>query len=225
MADLPDGMSQEAFDYLLAFTREHEGDTPFMYNNFPLKSPTLDVTAGIGISVPTEDAAARPDVIGMFTFKESQEPVDEVSIRAEWQRVASIERTTDNLFTAYRDASPMEILPEALLDALTTKMLQFWSARGRNVANFDEIPWQAQVALVSINYGLRLTKFPKMCTAVEGNDFATAASESHVNGWDERKNKGHNILLMNAAIIVRDGRSFDLLPDQPHPEPLEDASP
>src|SRR6516165_10451575 len=38
MPAIPQGMSTQTFEYLLKFTIAHEGDTPFMYNNWPLKN-------------------------------------------------------------------------------------------------------------------------------------------------------------------------------------------
>ena len=56
-------MLQETFDYIIAFTIAHEGDTPFMYNNWPLKSPTPDVTVGVGRSLRTANEAASAEKV------------------------------------------------------------------------------------------------------------------------------------------------------------------
>jgi len=57
MSSLPSGMSDATLNYLITFTVAHEGDTPFMYNNWPLKNPNKDVTVGVGRAIDDENMA------------------------------------------------------------------------------------------------------------------------------------------------------------------------
>jgi hypothetical protein len=214
MADVPTWMSADTFEYVLQFTEAHEGDTNFMYNNWPLKSPVQDVTVGVGISLRSEDDAVRPDIIRLFRVRGTGDPASPQDMRAEFRRVAALRRTPSNLYTDFRDKSPLEIPKVLMRPSLRQKMLGFWDQRGshENFPDFATIPAQAQDALMSWNYGYRLIKAPKMCKAVKDGDYTMAARESHVGGWDARKNDAHKRLLLNAGIIVRDGLDRSQLP-------------
>jgi hypothetical protein len=212
MPEIPDGMLPETFDYVLAFTREHEGNTPFMYNNWPLKNPSPDVTVGIGLAVVSEEQAASDEIRSMFRVKTTGEIPSEEEMRAEFRRVYNLPRTAGNLLSDYRDKSPLVMDAEAILDMLRSKMLGFWTQKGQDFADFGSIPAQAQVALMSYNYGLRLRNAPKMCNAVRENRYVDAATESKINGWDGQKNEGHRVLLLNAQKILAEELDLSLLP-------------
>jgi hypothetical protein len=212
MAGIPSGMAPATFDYLLRFTMAHEGATPFMYNNWPLKNANRDVTVGVGIAVFSEDHAVRPDIRSLFRVKATGEPASDPEMRAEFRRVYDLPRTAGNLFTDYQDKSPLEIPDAEMRRSLSDKMSEFWDQRGQTFADFASIPAQAQVALASWNYGARLRNAPNMCNAVRSGDFVEAAKQSFVPGWDGQKNEGHRRLLMNAATIAREGLDNTLLP-------------
>ena len=58
---IPQGMSEDTFEYVIQFTIAHEGDTPFMYNNWSAKNKNRDVTIGVGYaltSLPMTDLGA-----------------------------------------------------------------------------------------------------------------------------------------------------------------------
>jgi hypothetical protein len=205
-------MLPDTFDYVLAFTMAHEGETPFMYNNWPVKNPNPDVTVGIGLAVFDEEQAASEEIRNMFRVKGSDEVPSAEQMREEFRRVFNLPRTNTNLFADYRDASPLYMDRQAMLDMLREKILLFWDQKGQDFPDFDQIPAQAQVALMSYNYGLRLRGAPKMCDSVRGSDYATAAVESKINGWDFNKNEGHRVLLSNAAQIVANEWDLNNLP-------------
>ena len=214
MASVPVWMSADTFEYVLQFTEAHEGETNFMYNNWPEKNTSRDVTVGVGIFLRREDDAVRPDVRGLFRVRATGAPATEEDMRKEYRRVYDLPRTPKNLLTDYRDKSPLEI-PKALMrPSLRTKMLEFWEQRGASpkFPDFATIPAQAQVALMSWNYGLRLTGAPKMCKAVTDGDYTLAAKESNVPGWDGQKNEAHKRLLLNAGAIVDAGLDRTMLP-------------
>jgi hypothetical protein len=102
-------MSADTFEYVMQFTEAHEGPTNFMYNNWPEKSPVIDVTVGVGISVPTEDDAVKPGVMSLFRNKATKNPATGPEMRAEFKRVKDTKRIGGNLYTAFRDPSPLEI--------------------------------------------------------------------------------------------------------------------
>jgi hypothetical protein len=205
-------MSATTFEYVINFTIAHEGDTPFMYNNWPLKNPNKDVTVGVGHALFSANEAASPDVRRMFTVKATGRPASAEEMVQEYRRVNDLPRTQGNLFSAYRDASPLQMIREEMLSDLRNKLLGYWASRGQEFPNFAAIPAQAQAALMSWNYGLRLRGAPKMCNAIRAGDFVTAAAECRVPGWDGQKNEGHRVLLLNAAAIVASGADPNKLP-------------
>jgi hypothetical protein len=209
---LPAGMTSRTYDYLLSFTMAHEGATPFMYNNWPLKNANRDVTVGVGIAVTSEDHAAQPDIRSLFVVKGTGAPASEPDMRAEFRRVYDLPRTGTNLFSDYQGRSPLEIPDDRMRRSLNDKMLSFWSQNGASLPTFGSIPAQAQVALVSYNYGARLRTAPKMCAAVRAGDYTVAARESFVSIWDGQKNEAHKRLFTNAATLVDEGLDTEMLP-------------
>jgi hypothetical protein len=211
-------MNSETFEYVLAFTIAHEGDTPFMYNNWPLKNPNRDVTVGVGLALDSssveagERVAASNQIRSMFRVKGTGLQASEDEMKAEFRRVYDLKRTLSNLRTDFQDQSPLEMDRTAMLNSLRQTMLGWWGSKGQNFPNFGAIPAQAQIALMSYNYGARLSIAPNMCNAVRAGDYVRAAEESLVPGWDGQKNAGHKRLLMNAATIVRGGLDLGTLP-------------
>ena len=218
MAGPPDGMSAEAWAYVIAFTIDHEGDTPFMYNNWPVKNPTRDVTVGVGIALFSENDAAAPRIRSLFTVKATGQPASDPEMRSEFRRVYDIPRVAKptNLWSDYRDKSPLRMDPAGMRRLLEEKMLEFWNQRNQpKLTEFAALPAQAQVALVSYNYGLRLAIAPEMCLGASRNTsegFLRAAAQSRINGWDEQKNAAHKRLFENAAAIVSGGLDPKTLP-------------
>jgi hypothetical protein len=148
----------------------------------------------------------------MFRVKGTEEIASEAAMRTEFQRVVDLPRTATNLYSDYRDKSPLFMDRDAMLSALREKMLTFWQQKGQDFPDFDQIPAQAQVALMSYNYGLRLRGAPKMCDAVRGRDYTRAAAESRINGWDANKNEAHNVLFTNAQRIVDNELDLNTIP-------------
>ncbi|MBS0528558.1 MAG: hypothetical protein JSS22_04100 [Proteobacteria bacterium] len=214
MASVPPWMAATTFEYVLQFTEAHEGQTNFMYNNWSSKSATKDVTAGVGISIRSEGEACSPDVKGLFVRRADGGSASDDDMRAEFRRVNNTERIGGNLFTAFRDPSPLTIPPERLRPSLREKILTFWDARGASAdfPDFATIPAQAQVALMSYNYGARISRAPRMCRAIKAKDYAAAALQSNMPGWDPQKNQAHRVLLLNAGVVARDGLDQGLLP-------------
>ncbi|MGA2779683.1 MAG: hypothetical protein ABSF94_19180 [Steroidobacteraceae bacterium] len=212
MSSLPSGMSDATLNYLITFTVAHEGDTPFMYNNWPLKNPNKDVTVGVGRAIDDENMAASAEIRSMFTVKATGLPASPQEMKTEFRRVYDLARTADNLHSDFEAKSPLKMDRGAMLRSLADKLLNWWDQKGQSIPDFAAIPAQAQVALMSYNYGARLRTAPKMCAAVNSKDFTAAAKESLVPGWDPQKNAAHNKLFMNAAMIVAFGRDVATLP-------------
>ena len=87
-------------------------------------------------------------------------------MRQEFRRVNDLPRTAGNLRSDYQCKSPLKMDREMMLRDLREKMLSYWGQKGQSFPNFGEIPAQAQVELMSWNYGLRLRGAPNMCDAV-----------------------------------------------------------
>ena len=223
MASVPPWMSADTFEYVLQFTEAHEGETNFMYNNWPAKSPTKDVTVGVGLSLRSENDAVRSDIIRLFKRKSDNEPASPEDMRAEFRRVNDTQRIGGNLYTAFRDPSPLYIPKSLMRPNLRENMLTFWDQRGSsaNFPDFPTIPAQAQVALMSYNYGARISRAPKMCKAIKDG-----GSIGHILGETFKKETGLNIEHVGykgSAPMITDliaGRlsfSFDTLPQNvPH---------
>jgi hypothetical protein len=205
-------MLSATFEYVLNFTVAHEGDTPFMYNNWPIKNKNRDVTVGVGHALFSEHEAASAEIRKLFTVKATGLPASDSDMRAEFRRVYNLQRTATNLWTDFRDKSPLKMDRGGMLSLLRQRMLMFWDQRGVIFLDFDEIPAQGQVALMSWNYGARLRNAPKMCAAVKDEDYDEAARQSNVPGWDSQKNAAHKRLFFNAAEILEEELDFDSLP-------------
>jgi hypothetical protein len=95
---------------------------------------------------------------------------------------------------------------------LIDDLLRFWHQNGVYFPNFATMPAQAQVMLMSWNYGMRLRNAPRMCRYINEGLLVLAAAECQVPGWNERKNNAHKILLENAATIDSGGRDRNKLP-------------
>jgi hypothetical protein len=209
---IPDGMSDDTFEYVLKFTALHEGVTPFMYNNWSEKNTKRDVTVGVGYAVTSETHAASPEIRLTFRVKGTSKTASDPEMRAEYRRVYNTERKNGNLYTAFQAPSPLEMDIAGMYSLLRKKMLEFWDSRGRNIPNFGSLPAQAQVALMSYNYGLRLSAAPHMCDAVRDGNYQTAAKESYIKDWAGHKNAAHRRLILNAGAIIRTGADPAKLP-------------
>ena len=205
-------MSVDAFNYLIAFTKGHEGYTPFLYNNWPIKNKKKDVTAGVGSAVSDREKAAADPIRTLFRMKGSGAVPSPEQMKKEFDRVNDLPRTPDNLFTDYGDKSPMEIPANIMLSSLLAKMNDCWNQRGVQFPDFAKIQAQAQVALLSFNYGMRLSNRLAMCDAVKAEDFLTASRTCVVTEWDPRKNAAHQRLFDNAGAIMMTSRDLNLLP-------------
>jgi hypothetical protein len=209
---MPQGMSLDTFNYLIAFTKAHEGPTPFLYNNWPYKNKKKDVTAGVGIAVPDEETAAADPIRTLFRMKGSGAVPSPEQMKKEFNRVNDQPRTPGNLHTDYGDKSPMEIPANIMLSSLLAKMNLCWNQRGVQFDDFAKIQAQAQVALVSFNYGIRISNRRPMCDAVKAEDFLTASRSCVVTEWAPEKNAAHQRLFDNAGAIMLTSRDLNLLP-------------
>jgi hypothetical protein len=207
-------MSQDTFDYVIAFTIAHEGFTPFMYNNWPLKNKNKDVTVGVGFAITSAAQAASPEIRNLFRLKGTTTIPDPEVMKKEYDRVFNLARTATNLHTDYEDKSPVVMDETAMRGFLREKMLEFWESKGQTFPKFENIPAQAQVALMSWNYGLRLSGAPNMCNAVRADppDYDRARKETNVPDWDGQKNEAHARLFENVRILVDNRMDTSILP-------------
>jgi hypothetical protein len=219
-------MSQSTWDYLLRFTKEHEGRAFFMYNNRPLKTDKQDITCGIGFRIETAEVGAttfRP----LFRVKATGLVPSEPQMRAEFHRVDGIPRTATNLFTDYADASAYAMDEAATWEFMRGLMRSKFEAQrsaagGEFLTHFKDMPAQAQIALVSYNYGWSIERSPKLCRILNADhlDFLGAMDQvlqAKDNPELAPKNTAHQTLMWNAAQIVKlkgtpDAPDWDLLP-------------
>jgi hypothetical protein len=141
MAEIPDGMLPNTFDYVRAFTIAHEGDALFMYDNWPLKNPQPDVSVGVGLGAANEDQAASAEIRNMFRVKAAGAVPSDEEMRAESRRVFNLPRTRDNLLSDYRDKSPLIIDRDAMFDMFQSKNIGVsGSRRGRTFPTLTQCP-------------------------------------------------------------------------------------
>jgi hypothetical protein len=209
------GVPLPTYRYLLEFSKAHEGPIPFMYNNWPVKNAKKDVTAGVGIAITDRDEAAKDEIRLLFRLKGTNSIPTPEQMWAEFDRVNGTKRTNDNLDTEFGAKATMLIPPDLLIKSLEAKMLVCWNQRGALLLEFDRIQAQAQVALMSWNYGMRLINRPAMCDAVAAEDYFKAAELCPVlgtPGWDPKKNQAHQRLFENAGLIMMGSKDLNLLP-------------
>lgn len=208
----PDYLSQQAWDYLLTFTKAHEAAVLHMYNNRASEADKQDVTCGIGILLIDRDTATGNDYKTMFFDPATQLPASDEQLRADWDAASKLLRRSwpnANLESTpagdgYADVCKMRMHPEAVADKMASVLksklkseLEHWLP----VETFISMPSQAQIACMSYFYGRSLAGAPLLRQALLDLDFNRAARESHLNGAAAAKNKGHERLFLNAASI------------------------
>ncbi len=236
----PQDMSPPGWEYLLRFTKEHEGPAFFMYNNWPLKTDKQDVTCGIGFRLENREIAGGDTIRNLFRVKATGVVPSGDLMKAEFDRVALIPRTATNLYSAYRDTSDYAMDEDATWEHMRALMRgKFEGQRGVAsagfLAHFKEMPAQAQIALVSYNYGWSIEKSPSLCRILNADpmDFLGAMAQvvqAKDNPELAAKNLAHQTLMWNAAQIVKrkgtpDAPDWNQIPDGYKPPARMPAAP
>jgi hypothetical protein len=221
----PVGMNQDAWDYLLRFTKDHEHPVLHMYNNRKSEADKQDVTCGIGFQLPSPEAAVSR-YKDLFFDPATDQPASDEQIKADWTAASKILRT-QLAVSEYATACKLRMrvdkvfdkMGELLKGALATTLTTHPTVGGR----FWEFPDQAQVACISLFYGYALAKMPLFKGCLEIGDFCGASGQSSLSGASSLKNNAHKILLQNACTIVECELEFDILPLKTNPPDIVPA--
>ena len=184
-----------------------EGNTTYLYKDTAKGGG--EVTVGIGIMLPDAEAAKKlpftaPDGKG------GRRPATDAEIEQAFEKVDAI----DNDNSVEESFKPGEgrkakghnlddlQLPKDVADRILDKRLRADANRLRDIfPEFDDYPVSAQQALLDMQYNLGSTNFrasrivngqqkgwPKLFKAVEKQNWAQAAMESHRIGVGEKRN-------------------------------------
>jgi hypothetical protein len=219
----PIEMRQSAWDYLLKFTEFHEGPIRHMYN---AKGAEVDVTIGIGISLPTEGSAASPDIVALCFDPATKLPATAAQMKADWNTAsemmiagnARIFNASTGELKPFAEKCLMRMSLETVRSSVQKKLAANFKL-GKNThkdhyPDFETYPAEAQVAIASFNYGIpAMNTFPNLSSAISAGDWLWAAGQCKINGASPRKNKGHEVLFTNAARVVEQGLDLDSIAD------------
>jgi len=223
MAIKPAGMRQSAWEYLLKFTEAHEGPIRHLYN---AKTSEVDVTLGIGISLPSQTSAMAAGIVALCF-----DPATELTATPEQLKTDRLKASTMMIPGNQRSFNPAtgELSPFAqnCLMRMTLEKVRS-SVQAKLVANFnggksshidhypgfETYPAEAQVAIVSFNCCIpAINTFPLLGMAISNGDWHTAARQCWISGASSRKNRAHQILFTNAARVVEQNLDLDSIAD------------
>jgi hypothetical protein len=216
----PAQLNQQAWDYLLDFTFNHEALVLCMYNNRTKDDGAQDVTCGIGIRLPDEKAALAPGIRSLFYNPNApEERVSDDQLKDDWKEAAKTTRVgnvKDNLIPEYAAVCKLRIWPEKAKDVMAqtmkNRLADTLRACAVELAKFDQFPVQGKIACASFNYGyyIHVTKNMKRC--LQEGDFDGAGRESWLKGISPRKVVANRTLFWNAARIIEQKRDYNELP-------------
>jgi hypothetical protein len=212
----PAKMRENAWQYLLKFTKKHEGAVFHMYNNRTASSTKQDVTCGIGFLLDPKSAVLQAWVKPMFFNKATKLAATDALLLSDWDICANLARTGTNL-GEYGNRCSLQMFPDKVYERMAiilrdqkyAALLQSFPA---DFANFENFPSAAQVFSVSFAYGRLPFDFPMMRASIRAANWTAAAAQCRVKGMSESKNRAHSELLMLAQKVVDERLPIDTLP-------------
>jgi hypothetical protein len=229
MAIKPVGMRQSAWDYLLKFTETHEGPIRHLYN---AKTDEADVTLGIGISLPSETSAMASGIVALCFDPATGVPATAEQMKTDWLTASTmlIPGNQRSFNSATGELSPfaqrclMRMTLEKVRSSVQAKLVANFTggkaAHRDHYPDFETYPAEAQVAIVSFNYGIpAINTFPLLSIAISNGDWNSAARQCWINKASSRKNRAHQILFTNAARVVEQNLDFDSIADASKVDP------
>lgn len=214
--DGPSNMRPAAWQYLLQFTKKHEGAVFHMYNNRPASSSRQDVTCGIGFRLDPREVVTQYWVKTMFYNPDTKQTPSDDQMLADWDAAAALPRTGTNL-KQYADVCHLRMWPDKVYDRMAVilrdqKLPALLKSFPEDFRDFANYPAAAQVFCVSFAYGRLPFDFPKLRAAIRENNFAAAAKQCRLRGASELKNRAHAELLLTAQKVVDQRLDPDTLP-------------
>jgi GH24 family phage-related lysozyme (muramidase) len=179
---------------ILPALTEYEKKKDFMYVD-----STGNVTTGIGFKLATESAAASYPFLTL-----DDDPATDEQKRAEWRLINSHYSSTGN-HTAdwYEDFTTLYLADEFIDNKLVEIVGQSFTDLSARISGYGEFPSPVRIALQDIAYNVGakglVTKFPRLMTAINLRDWATAAQESHRSDPDDERNNYVRDLFLSAV--------------------------
>jgi V8-like Glu-specific endopeptidase len=220
--DGPSNMRPAAWQYLLQFTKKHEGAVFNMYNNRPASSTKQDVTCGIGFLLDPREVATQSWVKTMFFDPATNQTPSDDQMLADWDAAANLARSGNNL-GQYAVVCHMRMHPNKVYDRMAVilrdqKLPALLKSFPNDFKDFANYPAAAQVFCVSFAYGRLPFDFPKMRASIRDGRWAEASTQCRLNGASELKNRAHTELLLTAQRVVDQQLDIDTLPPLASPQ-------
>jgi hypothetical protein len=208
-------MKDSVLKAFIPFTTPFEVYTPYMYTD-----NKGFVTTGIGDLM--EDLSTHQPTAEVFSLpwmNRDGSPATHEEILSEWNLVKTsfpgVQSTGDAAITQLR-------LSRQAVDALVYRKLASTEADlMRHYASWSEWPADAQLGTLSMAWAMGTgfsnpasnpgIYFKSFSEAVNQEDFATAAPQSHCRNCDPKRNTANLIMFQNAAKVVRLGLGRETL--------------
>ena len=221
-AGKPRQMRQVAWDYLLAFTRKHEGAVLNFYNNRGSDEAKSDVTCGIGFVVEPRSEAVSNWIRPLFYNKATLAPATPDELFADYDAAFRLFRTRTNL-PQYANITRLAMYPDRLNDRMGTifRDIKLPALLGiADFADFENMPAAAQTACLSFGYGIIPNprspnpqhRYPSMRAAIARADWKRAGEECGMTGASPAKNRSHKGLFDFAQEVKDKGLGPDSMP-------------
>ncbi len=182
----------------IGFSARFEGRCNFLYCDI-----LGLVTTAIGDLV--DDPA---DVMGLpFFHNDDGRPASPAEINAEWHLVKRRQDLRSHGGMAYKAITTLHMSPEAVESLVLAKLEAVGKQLSKRFAGFDTWPADAQLGALSWAWACgAAAPFPHFSAALNAQDFAAAAIESHIDATDNPgivpRNIANVLLFQNAANVV-----------------------
>ncbi|MBL8294055.1 MAG: hypothetical protein JNN08_19585 [Bryobacterales bacterium] len=183
------------------YFRDHEGVVSHMY---------LDivglVTVGVGFLLRNaEDAVALK-----FVNRATGKPATAEEKRRDWTAVNQQEKARRADF--YKKFTQLDLPADQIDKRLEALIGEFSSSLRSRFPKFDAFPPTAQIGLLDMIYSLGPSGFfkgyPKMCGAVDRQDWAAAGAECERGGVSPSRNKDCRQLFLDAVTVPVESVAF-----------------
>ena len=212
----PSNMRAAAWQFLLEFTKKHEGAVFHMYNNRPASSQVQDVTCGVGFQLSPRGVVTQSWVKNMFFDPATNQTPSDQQMQADWDAAAALARTGANL-SQYADVCHMRMHPDRVYNQMAVilrdqKLPALLTSFPNDFKDFSSFPAAAQVFCVSFAYGRIPIDYPRMRAAIRDGRWADASRECTLHGASASKNQAHADLLLLAQRVTDEHLDPDTLP-------------
>lgn len=183
------------------YFRDHEGVVPHMY---------LDivglVTVGVGFLLRTQEDAVALKFVSRATGKAAT--ADEK--RRDWGAVNRQEKARRADF--YKKFTQLDLPADQIDKRLEALIGEFANSLRSRFPKFDQFPPTVQIGLLDMIYSLGPSGFfkgyPKMCAAVDRQDWAGAGAECERGGVSPSRNKDCRQLFLDAVTVPVESVAF-----------------